>query len=196
MNQIVVENLRDYQPLAARTMRQGDTDEYAYVNWALGLCGELAELLQEIEKFGTDSFSIERILKEVGDCFWYLGSICTTSRLSLHEVVGEVASGHNYEKGVLPSAAVASSVVTGALIQAGLFSDAVKKLFFHAHDPAVVVGKIPAVVRGIAERLVVLCGLYGSDLGPVLTANVRKLAARYPEGFDTERSKKRVDSDS
>jgi len=75
-------NFGDYQNLASRTMAQEEPVDRAMANFALGLCGEAGELGNKIKKVVfhghelTDEAKAE-ILEEIGDCLWYLASVCT-----------------------------------------------------------------------------------------------------------------------
>lgn len=80
----------------------------------------------------------------------------------------------------------------GATGEAGEVADIVKKEVFHGHpvDP-------DSIKKEIGDTLHYLAGLatmYGLTLQEIAEANIEKLRKRYPEGFSTVDSIKRVDT--
>lgn len=73
--------------------------------------------------------------------------------------------------------------------EAGEFADTVKKAAFHGHtlDRAALHKELGDVLWYAA----LACDALGVQLGDVMTANIAKLQARYPEGFSSERSQQR-----
>lgn len=71
----------DYQLLAARTAiypNRGRNEGIYYA--ALGLNGEAGEVAEIIKKSIRDTdgaFDEDLLLKEVGDCLWYLAELCS-----------------------------------------------------------------------------------------------------------------------
>lgn len=72
-------NLNEYQDLAARTAGNHFSEDQAYCNWALGLCGEAGEYSELIKKhvFHGKELDINAAIKELGDVLWYI-SMCAT----------------------------------------------------------------------------------------------------------------------
>ena len=77
--------------------------------------------------------------------------------------------------------------------EAGEFCDLIKKWRFHDHplDREHLKKELGDIAWYIAEAADAL----GLTLEEVLNANIEKLRARYPEGFDAERSKNRREGD-
>lgn len=75
--------------------------------------------------------------------------------------------------------------------EAGEVADIIKKELGHGHaaDPVKMAKEIGDVLWYIA----VLSDAYGYSLSEVATMNIEKLKARYPEGFDSERSINRAE---
>ena len=73
--------------------------------------------------------------------------------------------------------------------EAGEAIDVLKKHLFHGHDldRAEVAKELGDVLWYVAA----LCAELDLDLGQVMEANVAKLRARYPDGFDADRSRNR-----
>ncbi len=80
--------------------------------------------------------------------------------------------------------------VMGLCGEAGETIDIVKKHLAQGHelDREQLIGELGDIAWYIAETATVL----GISLEEVLQRNIEKLKARYPEGFDSERSQKRV----
>ena len=80
-------DLDTYQQLAARTMGPR-TSEQQLANAALGLSGEAGEVADTIKKhlFHSHPLDREAIVKELGDCLWYVAGMATALGVSLAEV--------------------------------------------------------------------------------------------------------------
>jgi NTP pyrophosphatase (non-canonical NTP hydrolase) len=72
---------------------------------------------------------------------------------------------------------------TGLIGEAGEVADYIKKGVFHQHDisPEKLKDELGDVMWYIAS----LCTLAGIDLGDVMEENVKKLEARYPNGYNS-----------
>ena len=81
-------NLDTYQQLAARTMSPGQTAEQRLANAALGLTGEAGEVAEHVKKhlFHATPLDHDAVVKELGDCLWYLAALATALEVSLAEV--------------------------------------------------------------------------------------------------------------
>lgn len=77
--------------------------------------------------------------------------------------------------------------------EAGETCEVVKKNFFHGHETDVAV--VIKEAGDVLWYLGFLAETYGFTLEEVATMNVEKLRTRFPEGFSTEASIKRVDVD-
>lgn len=78
----------EYQRLAARTLAQDRTHEQQLANAALGLSGEAGESAEIIKKhlFHATPLDRDALVKELGDCLWYIGAFATVLDLSLGEI--------------------------------------------------------------------------------------------------------------
>lgn len=77
--------------------------------------------------------------------------------------------------------------------EVGELNDYIKKAIFHKHplDPVVVKKEISDVMWYTA----LMCESFGFDMGEIAQLNIDKLKARYPEGFDPEKSLHRKEGD-
>lgn len=81
-------NLDEYQQLAARTLGRDRTHEQQLANAALGLTGEAGEVAEVIKKhlFHATPLDQDALVKELGDCLWYVGAFATVLGLSLDDI--------------------------------------------------------------------------------------------------------------
>ena len=73
--------------------------------------------------------------------------------------------------------------------EAGEASELVKKAEYHGHT--LDKGKLTLELGDVLWHVAMLASRYGIDLQDVAEANIEKLAKRYPNGFDPERSRNR-----
>jgi NTP pyrophosphatase (non-canonical NTP hydrolase) len=80
-------NLDEYQSLAARTMGPR-TPEQQLANAALGLTGEAGEVAEHVKKhlFHATPLDRDAVVKELGDCLWYVAAMCTALGISMDDV--------------------------------------------------------------------------------------------------------------
>ena len=81
-------DLNDYQQLAARTLGRDRTQEQQLANAALGLTGEAGETAEIIKKhlFHATPLDQDALVKELGDCLWYIAAFATVLDLSLADI--------------------------------------------------------------------------------------------------------------
>lgn len=60
----------------------------ALCNWALGLSGEVGEVVEHVKKhcFHGKSLNYDEVEKEIGDVLWYVSALCTELGFNLDEV--------------------------------------------------------------------------------------------------------------
>jgi NTP pyrophosphatase (non-canonical NTP hydrolase) len=162
-------NRHDYQRQAARTAPTHLSDQERRENAAHGLIGEYGELLDLLKKqrwHGHDDRS--KLTDEFGDVCWYIAEVCTILGVDMPEPIPE-------GRWQAPT-----DVYDLAVDIALLARDVVN------YDPCSVIdctlGDLANLMRG-----------HGLTLDAVLTRNIAKLQARYPEGFTEARSIGRAD---
>lgn len=79
----------EYQQLAMRTANQTLFPEQQLVNAALGLAGESGEIADAVKKHLFQGHPLDRdhLLKEAGDCAWYLALLATALHCDLSSVL-------------------------------------------------------------------------------------------------------------
>jgi len=80
-------DLDQYQSLARRTMGPR-THEQQLSNAALGLAGEAGEVADMMKKHLFHSHPLDRdeMVKELGDCLWYVAAMATALDIPLSEI--------------------------------------------------------------------------------------------------------------
>lgn len=79
-------NFSEYQKLAMRT-RTCDDERDALLHGVFGLnseAGEVASILQK--EYQGHAFDKTHLLKECGDCLWFIAEICDALNTSIEEV--------------------------------------------------------------------------------------------------------------
>ena len=79
----------EYQELAMRTANRLLTEREQLADAALGLAGESGEIADMVKKHLFQGHSLDRdhLLKEAGDCLWYLALLATVLRCDLASVL-------------------------------------------------------------------------------------------------------------
>ena len=80
--------LDEYQELARRTLGTERTHEQQLANAALGLAGEAGEVADTLKKHLFHGRPLDRdaVVKELGDCLWYVAAMATAIGVSLDAV--------------------------------------------------------------------------------------------------------------
>ena len=150
----------EYQPAAQRTADSEHPDRRKIC--ALGLIGEVAELIKHALSHGEDV--------DVDNVCWYVAEAW--------QIEGTVGFTIDFE--------VCRSSVTTLAIRAACLAANIEE-----NDPAPMGAptnvRIASVVRSVAG----IAAAYGFTLADVLQANIDKLTARHKDGFTVEASKAR-----
>lgn len=158
-------DLDQYQQLAKRTRNH---HEYELANYALGLVGESIEVVDEL--YTTK----EKLHKEMGDVMWYIANICTILELDMSDL------------------RITSERISTLTLEAGRIADIIKKSEFHGHirNTKLLYDKLSNVLSALMTAIEYeqLMDHKGFTLDSILTANIEKLKARFPDGFDKEKS--------
>ena len=80
-------DLNEYQTLAARTMGPRPPEQQL-ANAALGLAGEAGEVADMMKKhlFHAHPLDREALVKELGDCLWYVAGLASALGIELDEI--------------------------------------------------------------------------------------------------------------
>jgi len=172
-------NLNKFQELSKRTMPFGGEPknnveyENGLTNYAMGLIGECAEVLSAAN-------DREAILKEIGDVSHYAFGILTFLNETYEPLANYFVEGSR------------ESIIDKIIILSGEISEQVKKFIFHRHELNST--KVILALKMLIKNLIALAEFYDSSLEQICEMNIDKLKMRYPESFNVEDSKKRLDT--
>lgn len=159
----IKEALRTAPPLSERDRK---------IVSALGLADEFIESLKLMfvaMDNGDDDIPTDQELDEAGDIAWYTAMLCDSFELQIGEFSPVNTEGST----------IAFDSVSGIVGH-------VKKHIFHGHPLDKT--RLETHVRNLLGSIDFAAKAGGSSLDDILTRNVAKLKARYPDGFSTERS--------
>jgi hypothetical protein len=139
---------------------------------ALGLCGEVGELIHAI------SHDAEEVVKEAGDVLWYIANVASDAGLVLSEVVGRKTFPKDIDCWRL------STTKCDLSIQAGVVAEHVKKTL--RDDAGVLCDKrrkgIKKDLKEIVDLLAKVCGFENTTLEDCAEKNIAKLLSRQERG--------------
>lgn len=175
-----------YQKAAMRTSPEGHD---RVLNGCLGLIGESGEVADVVKKWLFQSgenaeLPAGKMAEELGDVLWYCAELCTGLDISLGDVWSEAAhlSWGRITLKDMPRQA------------ARLAADCVRvydMALYAAETPETIILQLAFVLRRADTILRDICH---SSLTACMDGNIAKLMARYPDGFDPERSLHRGES--
>lgn len=160
----------EYQQLAMRTSNNALDGGEHVINGALGLCGEAGE----VKIANTRS----EIIEETGDVCWYMAEMATALGIGLETVF------ENCNRTFIWTPNVAADRL---LIAAAGIADCIKKSFMQGHrfDEE----QIKRQLSNVAKAIDAIAKWYEISVIDIMAGNIKKLAARYPEGrFEIDRS--------
>jgi NTP pyrophosphatase (non-canonical NTP hydrolase) len=186
-------NLNEYQNLAAETafypgrnanlpggikheeiLKCSPIPFPGYVYTILGLIGELTEL-KECANSSTDDFELpekdkEKIVKELGDCFWYLSQFTMELGIPFSQIESRDAAW--------------KIEYYGPHYNCGLICELVKKTIRdnNGNVTPIVKEKILKELRIVYSYLLWFCKIYNIDTNHVMEENIKKLFSRRDRG--------------
>lgn len=170
--------LNKFQELSKRTMpfqgvpKNNIHFENGLTNYAMGLIGECAEVLGTVN-------DRDAVLKELGDVSHYAFGLLTFLGETYEPLANYSVEGTK------------ESIINKIIILSGEISEQVKKFVFHRHE--LNSSKVVLALKMLIQNLIVLAKMYETSLEEICEMNIEKLKMRYPESFNVEDSKKRVD---
>ncbi len=185
-------NWTDYQRQADATSaytRQTTTERLTVA--ALGLVGETGELADVIKKAigHGHRLDVDKIRDESGDALWYVAEIASALLLDLDEVAAGVADAAS-------DGIDAHWLAVWALSLSGQVALIAEHVSDHLADPAnfeIIPEYVDEVLNEVVSQLANLIQCAGLTLAEVAAHNQAKLAARYPDGFSSARSRARYE---
>lgn len=170
-------NLNEYQVLAMRTSPEGHD---RLKNGVLGLIGETGEIVDVVKKWKFQSgdnapLPRESLINEMGDVMWYLSEAASGMGVPLNDAL--LLNGKPVFLDVKED--IEEIAVTMAQSACAVYSLIYPKPYFMLAQET---------MRDIFGLILWLCKMIDTTVKEVADTNIAKLKARYPEGFDPERS--------
>lgn len=202
----------EYQKEALRT-EHGMNKEYSReLNCILGIIGETGECIDIYKKhmFQNHLFDVEHIIKEMGDVCWYLAVLADAVDIPLDQCVLSVKFcskppvkkpiDKNRVRGTLSTFFLLYETVFNLTARVNEYisvknlcdEEEMKQYKSHFDNR---IDKIADYIQKTLYLLADIANMFGYSLEEVCMKNIEKLMARYPEGFDTERSLHRKEGD-
>ena len=180
----------DYQLLAQRTSPNDGHDRMD--NGVLGLIGETGEIVDLLKKHRYQSTPDtpqpnERYCEELGDVLWYMAELCAGMQKDLQVMIGndfcdiDMAAQMKFAG---RQEADIRKIILNLSMSANAICEHVEKAEFERAEYRIRRMMIAAGDLAFACK---------SCLQDVASANIEKLKARYPDGFDAEISMQRYD---
>ena len=179
-------NYDEYQKISRQT---SGCDELPIL--ALGLVGETFEFIsayRHIESKGISvplNEAIELVTEEAGDVLWYAARILDVLDTPF------ACWYHNGTTDNFNTCCIKERRIFRLLSNATTATEHIKKVFGHGHtlDKSCVITAVADIVRDVSYILKTLHGKSGFEIA--MQKNITKLSARYPSGFEQEKSKNR-----
>jgi len=178
-------NLEEYQKKAKSLAIY--SDKYALLYPALGIVGECGEVAEKIKKmFRDDDGSMtqkrkDAILKELGDCCWYLANICCNTDMCL-QVIYEM-------RGSATIHAIRNLTVARLVLWMNRHANSLAEILEQQHylgkdnfHPREKYTEIPRHISHIITCIDTLGHTCGFTLKDIYTANIDKLTSRKERG--------------
>lgn len=166
-----------YAPVVKRlsVFGEGDVEEGVFrfgvdgirlTHMSLGISNEIGELF-----FATDPLHVR---EEIGDLCWYCAGVASVYGLSFSEV-------WEHAEPLLEKTPEGPSVVASLAVEAAKIAEQVKKHVFYGKTANREI-IIDAVIR-VVWMAAYICKLSGVSFESVLSENIAKLRARFPDKF-------------
>lgn len=179
--------MSDYQRLAQRT---SNAEHDRVLNGAMGLVGETGEIVDLVKKWRFQSgenaeLPEAKLIEECGDVLWYCAELAQGMNLELFSLYREgeylmAQDGTAFSQVVEPWAQL--SIEEAVLSMSALASSIGAP---ENDDIHIIAGVLLALMTAIDQFLIKHCN---SSIKQAMEYNIAKLRARYPDGFDAERS--------
>jgi hypothetical protein len=154
------------------------------MHFALGLASEVGELQEAADDIKDNGITEENEIlfgEEMGDLYWYTAGILDVLGKTLYEAISQ-APPFLWVPGSLKKPSIPMETIIGAMVTvAGRIADRVKKEAFYGkeEDDEAMINDAYALVRIMVSS----CTATGLDPTKIVSANIAKLAARYPNKF-------------
>jgi NTP pyrophosphatase (non-canonical NTP hydrolase) len=189
-------NFKEYALLSANTNLKDSTVDNDLEHTAYGLMTEIGELVDALkrERFYNKKLDLVNVVEEVGDVYWYLA----LGYLALEKIRGQVVDMDQHEALMqndefvdlrklydLSDATAKQRALVGVL-SVGM-REASSMLEIIITSP-IDTSRIMEILLEVSNSLNFFCLLQDLSVANAREANIKKLKARYPEGFSTQKA--------
>lgn len=172
-------NLKRFQEQARRTMNEDTQNTNQYLNMAMGLVGEVGELVDLMKKEMYQGHKKPDYAEEIGDILWYLVNYARLMNSTL------VFRPKKYRDRLEHISALLNRTNT-------IFNNEVYLMQFDTPIKRNLQGNIledtRLLMQDVYSNIITLADILKVDLDYAKQRNIDKLQKRYPQGFDADRS--------
>lgn len=161
-----------YQQLAHRTFAELDSRKLEVAHMALGMCGEISELYEAIEK--NDPVNIG---EELTDINWFLANYLLIRTRIPYQVLLETVEDYEYME-------LHEDLFTGLILSLSKVTDYIKRDVIYGKK--VDGDKLFVELSKTCKYLFKLYKKYGLDVHQCMENNIAKLKVRFPDKFTEE----------
>ena len=191
--------IKEYQKLAMRTSTE---DHDRVLNGCLGLIGETGEIVDIVKKWKFQSgnnadLPADKLIDECGDVLWYCAELATGMHDNLADMYCLACELFDCVREMTEETDPAISAARMSLVAAEIFRDYdspyTEDVKWLNQRVANIKSNIVGMMVMIRDFLEIHCKV---TLSGAMDYNIAKLRARYPDGFDPERSMHREEAEA
>jgi NTP pyrophosphatase (non-canonical NTP hydrolase) len=178
--------LNEYQKLAMRTCCIPYDNKKDMLRHAVfGLCSEAGEIAELVEKSRPWMLiDMLHFKKELGDCCWMIAEAATALDIEMDNLFVNPTMSY-FSNDIV---AAVFNIQSKAGVVAGLLQKEYQGHEFNTTSASLALGECLATIGRV-------CEMGGFSLREVMQLNIDKLRARFPEGFEVDKSLHRADGD-
>ena len=178
--------LNEYQKLAMRTSCISEENKKDMLRHAVfGLCSEVGEIAELVEQSRPWMLiDMGHFKKELGDCCWMIAEAATALDVELNKLTVNL-NGSYYSNDIV--SAICNMQAKAGMV-AGLLQKEYQGHVFNDSAAFLALGECLITIGRVSEA----CGF---SLHDVMKLNIDKLRARFPEGFEADKSLHRAEGD-
>lgn len=157
-------NYNNYEELASTTCKNLETESANILHMKMGIITEAAEVVDILKKkhaYGKE-IDVPHLKEELGDLMWYAANYCKFMNMDFANVIDNISYEPLYDRSTDFSLYELMELIVINAIALDINS-----------------------VYDIIDLTLYAIEQVDATLDEVLTTNIRKLAARYPEGFSS-----------
>ena len=168
---------------AIRTAPHLEKDNHSLLLAAIGIAGEAIEVFEVAQQ---EVVSRPKLVKELGDVCWYTALACHNINVDFADLCSADKVVNFWAAGFGDRYKALDAHIGVMLIAAKNVSEFLKKQVFHHHPEDN--QQLTLLLMRLVQSIQVVGAWAGYDIDVILTMNIDKLKARYPDRFNPEKS--------